>query len=96
MSNIRSIHKRIVNNLFRSNNAFYRNTIIDGVNAFLIKYDGKYFAYDMIISCDYPIFNGEIDLKSICYVEKYLQCIEIENRFCLLFDPVDLDCYLIT
>ncbi|MGN1398722.1 MAG: DUF6179 domain-containing protein [Erysipelotrichaceae bacterium] len=91
LKNIREIQKRILTTLFQTENIYYRSTVSDGIDAFLKHYNRRYFAAEMIINCDYPLFNPDIRQVSIGYIEQYLLNLEIENRFCQYFDNKQVD-----
>ena len=78
-------HLRLKKCLFKTQNVFYRLTAVDGINGFFKLYNPKFSAQEIHITADYPTFNGVYDLDGIEFIEKYLQNITHENRFCSYF-----------
>ena len=74
-----------LDHLFKTQNVFYRLTAVDGINGFFKLYNPKFSAQEIHITADYPTFNGVYDLDGIEFIEKYLQNITHENRFCSYF-----------
>lgn len=81
----KQIHLRLKKNLFKTQNVFYRLTVVDGINGFFKLYNPTYSAQEIHITADYPTFNGVYDLDGIEFIEKYLQNLTYENRFCSYF-----------
>lgn len=81
----KQIHLRLKKCLFKTQNVFYRLTAVDGMNGFFKLYNPKFSAQEIHITADYPTFNGVHDLDGIEFIEKYLQNMTYENRFCSYF-----------
>ena len=64
----------------------YKETIIDGFNAFLKYYNYEYNALDSVITFDYPTLYPIKNKEGIELFEQYLRYIEMENKFCCNFD----------
>ena len=79
------IHRQIKQNFFHTKNVFYHSTVIDGINGFFKLYNSEFSAQEIHITADYPTFNVINDLAGIEFIEKYLQNISYENKFCLYF-----------
>ena len=82
---LRLLQRSIKDNLFETKNVFYRATVVDGINGFFKLYDPKFFAQEIHITADYPVFLSVTDLTGIEFIEAYLQNIACENRFCRYF-----------
>ena len=82
----RMLHGQVSKNIFAVKNEFYASTIIDGIRGFFKLYNPKFGAHETHITADYPTFLPVNDLTGIEFIEKYLERIDIENRFCLCFD----------
>lgn len=86
----RRLHRRILKNLFYTPNIYYRSTVEDGINGFFKLYNPQFCAHEINITADYPVLFGRPQLDGIEFIERYLQCIEAENEFCVLFDSCDV------
>ena len=82
----RMLHGQVSKNIFAVKNEFYASTIIDGIRGFFKLYNPKFGTHETHITADYPTFLPVNDLTGIEFIEKYLERIDIENRFCLCFD----------
>lgn len=82
----RMLRGQVSKNIFAIKNEFYASTIIDGIRGFFKLYNPKFGAHETHITADYPTFLPINDLTGIEFIEKYLERIDIENRFCLCFD----------
>lgn len=80
-------HKQLVRQLFRTQNVFYRSTAVDAISGFFKLYRPEFFAHQIHITADYPVFLAVDDLAGIEFIERYLRHIAYENRFCLYFPP---------
>lgn len=83
---VRLLHARLKQNLFDSENAFYRGTIVDGIEGFLRAYRPVFFAQETHITADYPALNA-VEGTGIEFIEGYLRALTHENRFLLYFAP---------
>ncbi len=81
----KQIHLRLKKCLFKTQNVFYRLTAVDGIAGFFKLYNPRFSAQEIHITADYPTFNGVYDLDGIEFIEKYLENLTHENRFCLYF-----------
>lgn len=83
----RILHEQIKQDLFRTENEFYRSTVVDGINGFFKLYRPNFFAQKTNITADYPTFFNVGEITGIEFIEAYLQNIACENRFCRFFSP---------
>ena len=83
----RMLHGQVSKNLFPTGNEFYASTVIGGIRGFFKLYNPKFGAHETHITADYPTFLPVNDLTGIEFIEKYLEYLDIENRFCRFFDP---------
>ena len=83
----RMLHGQVSRNIFAVKNEFYASTVIGGIRGFFKLYNPKFGAHEIHITADYPTFLPVNDLTGIEFIEKYLEVIDLENRFCLCFDP---------
>ena len=60
---------------------------LQGIGVFWKKYDVRFFAHQIPCFIDYQLMNPVSEsLSGICYLNEYLHCLLIENRFLLHFD----------
>ena len=64
----RLLHARLKQNLFDSENVFYRGTIVDGIEGFFRAYRPAFFAQETHITADYPPLNA-VEGTGIEFVE---------------------------
>lgn len=83
---LKQIHKKLCQNLMKTENIYYRATAIDGINGFFKLYRPTYAAHEIHITADYPICKKRKSLDGIEFIEDYLTCLDAENSFCILFD----------
>lgn len=88
------LHRQVSKNLFLTKNVFYASTLIDGIKGFFKLYNPKFGAHETHITADYPTFIPVNDLTGIEFIEKYLEYLDLENRFLLCFDPKAVDAML--
>ncbi len=79
------LHRQVSKNIFAVKNEFYASTITAGLSGFFKLYNPKFGAHETHINADYPVFLPVNDLTGIEFIEKYLELIDLENRFCLCF-----------
>lgn len=90
MAITRLLQKKILADLLNTPNVYYRSTIADGINGFFKLYRPQFAAHEIHITADYPVFMGRPELVGIEFIEKYLQCVQAENAFCVCFAPQDI------
>lgn len=86
----RMTQQRIINNMLKTPNVYYRSTIMGGIHGFFKLYNPLFTAHEIHITADYPVHIGRPDLNGIEFIESYLHCLEAENAFCALFNPCDI------
>jgi len=64
----------------------YKDTVINGIPAFFIKYDAKFNPQDHILTLDYPLLAGWPRLSGVDMILTYLSGIRIEKRFLDYFE----------
>lgn len=57
------------------------DTIIKGMPSFFITYDAKFEPQNQILTLDYPILYDISNVRGIDAIEKYLECIALEQTF---------------
>ena len=87
MNVARRLQQKIMNNLLKTPNVFYRSTLVDGINGFFQLYRPQFAAHEIHITADYPVLAGRPELDGIEMIEQYLRCLEAENAFCTCFAP---------
>lgn len=69
----------------------YNTTIDEAVPAFFSGYDIRFQAHDTAADIDYPLMFDDMNLKGILYIRQYLENLSLENAFCRLFAPKDIE-----
>lgn len=65
---------------------------LQGISAFWKQYDVRFFAHQIPCYIDYQLMNPVPEsLSGICYLNEYLHCLLIENRFLLHFDAEQIE-----
>lgn len=83
---MRQVHLGICRALFETPNSFYAPTVRDGINGFFKLYRPALFAQETHLTLDYPsFFDWRGRLCGIGLIERYLEEIALENRFCRFF-----------
>ncbi len=68
------------------NRALY-DTFIEGMPAFFIHYDARFYPQDHILTLDYPILQMSGELCGVDAIYEYLVCIRTEQTFLSGFSP---------
>lgn len=87
-------HARLGEELFLSPNRFWRGSAVDGIGGFFAAYRPDFFAQRTIITADYPAYLPLPPLCGIEFIERYLDALFRENRFCRAFSPAAADAAL--
>lgn len=65
---------------------------LQGIGTFWKQYDVRFFAHQIPCYIDYQLMNPVPEsLSGICYLNEYLHCLLIENRFLLHFDAEQIE-----
>lgn len=83
----KTIHRRIVSDLFPTPNIYYRTTVVDAIYGFFQLYRPAFHAQEIHITADYPTCNEVSDLDGIEFIRKYVSNLYYENLFCNQFSP---------
>lgn len=62
-------------------NEFYHDTVLKGLPEFFIHYDARFAPQDHLLTLDYPILQNYPKLTGIDLVEKYINCICLEQKY---------------
>ena len=90
----RLMHTRLAGELFLSPNVFWRGSAVDGIGGFFTAYRPDLFAQRTLITADYPTYLPLPPLCGIEFIERYLETLFWENRFCLAYSPGAADALL--
>lgn len=72
-------------------NYTYNATVNDeGIGSFFRSYNPEYEAHEIPASIDYQLCNPVNDLAGVEYIQKYLDCLLLENEFCSHFNAKDI------
>lgn len=85
----------IKNNLIKTKNHAYNDTIKHGIPMFFANYNVDERAHETPGSIDYPISGTEIGFVGIEYMTRYLKKLYLENTFCKQFNDSDIEALLI-
>lgn len=69
----------------------YNTTIDEAIPDFFSGYDIRFQAHDTAADIDYPLMFDDMNLKGILYIRQYLENLSLENAFCRLFAPKDIE-----
>lgn len=67
-----------------------RDTIRQGIPAFLDNYDYKFAPQETLLTLDYPILRDDTSISGISRVLSYVQCICLEQKFLKKIDEHDI------
>lgn len=82
----KSIYEMIQRNKIETPNHSYNSTLsVNGLGLFFRSYSIDYEAHDIPASIDYQLCNPVNDLAGIEYIQKYLENLYLENKFCMNF-----------
>jgi hypothetical protein len=70
-----------------SNHAYNATLSDNGIGDFLKSYNPDYEAQDTPASIDYQLCNPVARLTGIEFIQKYLENLYIENKFCMKLTP---------
>lgn len=87
----RLLYKQIKTHKLLVKNEAYHTTIDQGLADFFLCYDLRFSGQNTAGSIDYPLLFDDMMVQGIDYIKKYLETLQLENEFCWLFLPVDID-----
>lgn len=83
---IRLMYIKVKQSQLEISNDIYNDTINGGIQGFLKIYDPDFKAQDMKITADYPLYNNLVGkLEGVEFINKYVNSIYLENKFCNKF-----------
>lgn len=68
----------------------YHSTI-NALAEFFQSYDLLYSAQDTMANLDYPLLFDDMSIQGIFYIKQYLEKLQLEDQFCQLFAPEDVN-----
>lgn len=83
----RLAHEKLKRNLIKTENYYFNATVKPALDGFFKLYAPEFFAQDIHITADYPVFFGVHDLAGIEFIEKYIDDVSAENEFLSKFSP---------
>lgn len=86
----KAIHAKLLRQLVNTQNHCYHDTLVDGILGFFKLYNPDFFAQEIHITADYPLFNPRPKLAGIEFIKAYVEAAYRENQFCSYFDFDDL------
>jgi len=88
---VKHIYHMVKNNKINTPNHSYNSTLSEkGIGIFFKSYNLEYEAHEIPASIDYQLCNPVSDLIGIEYIEKYLENLYLENKFCMNFAPENI------
>jgi hypothetical protein len=85
------LYNLVQKNRLTTINYSYNATLSDsGIGSFLKLYDPDYGSHDCASSVDYQLCNPITDLVGVEYIQKYLENLYLENKFCRNFAAEDI------
>lgn len=94
LKSVRQLHHMAVKSLPKTENRACFETIGSGIQGFLKLYNPDFGAHEIHITVDYPLCNPINDLNGIEFIQRYLECILLENEFCTCFPGDTIHCLL--
>lgn len=91
--NIKDLYKTVYKNKYNTELIAYNDTLDEFGKSF-DTYDIEFNPQDIDASVDYPLIFGDLHQRGIYYVKNYLEVIDIENRFCNIFDNEEVETLL--
>lgn len=91
LSSTKLIHKKFADQIIKTRNVFYKDSLISGIEGFFKLYYPDYFAHEVHITADYPVYNYTTKLAGIEFIKNYVECGYYENLFCSHFDCNNID-----
>lgn len=84
---IRVMYEMVKDNMVKTANHVYNDTVFGGIQGFLKIYDPDFDAQNMKITADYPLYNNLIEkLEGVEFIKEYVNGIYLENEFCNMFE----------
>lgn len=77
--------------MIKTENYAYNDTISYGIPLFFKEYNIEFEAHNSPGSIDYPLFEDKMDLIGVEYIHNYLKKLLIENRFCKMFNELQIE-----
>lgn len=71
-------------------NIVYTETFTEAIPNFFLDYDIIFSAHETSCDIDYPLTFDVTSARGISYIRKYLEAFELENEFCLKFNPQNI------
>lgn len=68
----------------------YHSTI-NALPDFFLNYDLLYSAQDTMANIDYPLLFDDMSIQGVLYIKQYLEKLRLEDQFCRLFAPGDVN-----
>jgi len=90
----RLAHEKLKRTLIETENYYFNATVKPALDGFFKLYAPEFFAQDIHITADYPVFFGVRDLAGIEFIEKYIDDISTENAFLSRFSSKTIDAVL--
>ncbi len=90
----KDLYNDIVKNKLQVQVEAYNITVDEGIAPFFDKYSVLFAAQDTLGSIDYPLVFDDMSIRGVLYIKKYLEHLDIENKFCRYFSMEVIDSIL--
>ncbi|RXZ78595.1 hypothetical protein EBB07_26150 [Paenibacillaceae bacterium] len=86
----KQLYKEITANKLQVPVDAYNMTIDESLPVFIKKYGIIFDAHNTMASIDYPLAIDDMRLQGVFYMKQYLERLQLETAFCVLFDQQEL------
>lgn len=83
--NTQDIYNRMIVDFKAYGNENYYDTVTKGLSGFFKYYNPRFAPHETIITMDYPVLCPIVGMTGINAVEKYVNCIRLEQKFMKAF-----------
>nr|WP_067932872.1 DUF6179 domain-containing protein [Alicyclobacillus kakegawensis] len=87
LEEVKSLYKEVKRHKLEVPVDAYHTTIDESLPLFIKKYNIIFEAHNTMASIDYPLGMDNMRLQGIVYIQHYLERLQLENEFCLRFNP---------
>lgn len=84
---LQEIYNRLIGDFQDYGLTCLRDVIVQGIPAFLLRYDVKFAPQETLLTLDYPVLKDLSGLSGVDAVLEYVRCVCLEQRFLKKFDP---------
>lgn len=78
---LQALYNELILDFHDYGSACLRDSIVEGIPGFLMRYDVKYAPQETLLLLDYPVLTNPNGASGICAVLEYVESIALEQRF---------------